>query len=122
MSGVAKATTKVRGNEGSETLLRVGPPKKRAAARLGGQTKSSSMVWHLKAACRGPNQTVFYPPPQLERRLDRRRREARAKEICSECPVQADCLDYAFQIREQHGIWGGLTEKERRLLIAQGEG
>jgi WhiB family redox-sensing transcriptional regulator len=79
-------------------------------------------MWHNKAACRGPQQTVFYPPAQLERRPDRRRREARAKEICAACPVQNECLSYAFEIREQHGIWGGMTEKERRLLMAQGAG
>lgn len=44
-------------------------------------------------------------------------REKRAKEICLECGVRDDCLDYALSIREQHGIWGGLTENERRELI-----
>lgn len=44
-------------------------------------------------------------------------REQRAKEICTECCVRDACLEYALSIREQHGIWGGLTENERRELI-----
>lgn len=44
----------------------------------------------------------------------------RAKEICRTCPVKAPCLDYAIRIREHHGIWGGLSEAERRNLAAAG--
>lgn len=57
-----------------------------------------------------------FPPSQLERRSDKRQREHRAKEICASCPVEKDCRTYAIEIREQHGIWGGMTEGERRLL------
>lgn len=44
-------------------------------------------------------------------------RESRAKRICSECHVRADCLDYAIRIREPHGIWGGLNEAERKQIL-----
>ena len=71
-------------------------------------------IWHTEAACRGPYHAVFFPPSRLERRVDRRRREQRAKEICSQCSVLDQCREYALEIREQHGIWGGLTERERR--------
>ena len=74
--------------------------------------------WQLRAACRGPHATVFFPPPQFERKEDKLRREARAKEICVDCSVKASCLDYAIEIREPHGIWGGLNEAERRQLLA----
>lgn len=76
-------------------------------------------LWQYRAACRGPHSAIFFPPARLERRPDKRRREQRAKEICAECPVRLDCLNYAVRIREQHGIWGGLTEKERRVLLAE---
>jgi WhiB family redox-sensing transcriptional regulator len=36
--------------------------------------------------------------------------------ICNGCAVRTDCLDFAVRVREPHGIWGGLTESERRLL------
>jgi WhiB family redox-sensing transcriptional regulator len=74
--------------------------------------------WQVKAACRGPHATVFFPPPQFERKEDKLRREARAKEICVDCSVKSACLDYAIEIREPHGIWGGLNEAERRQLLA----
>ncbi len=77
------------------------------------------VTWQKGAACRGPNQAIFFPPPRLERRSEKRQREARAKEICMSCPVQASCLSYALSIREQHGIWGGLTENERRESLSR---
>lgn len=74
-------------------------------------------MWQLRAACRGPNHAIFFPPARLERREEKRRREARAKEICEGCSVRVPCRDYALQIREQHGIWGGMTENERRQVM-----
>ena len=74
------------------------------------------VLWQIRAACRGPNQAIFFPPSQMERRSEKRSRERRAKEICGSCPVQLECRNYAIAIREQHGIWGGLTEGERRTV------
>jgi len=73
-------------------------------------------IWQRSASCRGPEAVLFFAPTVPELRTDREAREARAKAICNECPVQVECLDYAVRIRESHGIWGGLNETERRLL------
>ena len=62
---------------------------------------------------------MFFPPPQFERKVDRLERERRAKAICAECAVTGECLEYALTIREPHGIWGGLNEDERRVLLEQ---
>jgi len=76
--------------------------------------------WQLKAACRGPQSTVFFPPSSFERKDEKVDREGRAKEICRTCPVKAPCLEYAVRIREPHGIWGGLNEAERKnMLVAR---
>lgn len=75
-------------------------------------------VWQVRASCRGPQATVFFPPATFERKEDKRQREARAKDICRTCPVKRPCLDYAISIKEPHGIWGGLNESERRALLA----
>lgn len=72
--------------------------------------------WQGKAACRGPQASLFFPPSHFERKDDKEYREGRAKAICANCPVRRACLDYAVRIREPHGIWGGLNEVERKQL------
>ncbi len=62
---------------------------------------------------------VFFPPASFERKSDRLERERRAKAICAECTARPECLDYALQIREPHGVWGGLNESERSQLLQQ---
>ena len=76
-----------------------------------------STDWRRNAECRGPNGAWFYPPSRPERREERARREAKAKTICAMCAVSQQCLEYALETREQHGVWGGLTELERRMMI-----
>ncbi len=79
-------------------------------------------TWQVKAACRGPESALFFPPAWTERRDERGAREARAKAICESCGVRRACLAFAVAIREQHGIWGGLNEAERRHLAATEQG
>ena len=38
----------------------------------------------------------------------------KAKQVCDECPVSADCLEYALETNQDSGIWGGTSEEERR--------
>ncbi len=76
--------------------------------------------WQVRAACRGPQAIVFFPPSYVERKDERVSREREAKEICALCPVREDCLAYALRIREPHGVWGGLNETERRQLLERG--
>ena len=73
-------------------------------------------VWQLRAACRGPDSSLFFPPSHFERKDEKEERETQAKLICRTCPVKRECLDYAIRIREPHGIWGGMNEIERKLL------
>ena len=53
-------------------------------------------TWHLKAACRGPESALFFPPSTPERRDEREAREAHAKHICAQCGVRDDCLEFAI--------------------------
>lgn len=68
--------------------------------------------WRLRAACRGMDPDLFFPS-----RGDRVATE-KAKEICSRCPVRADCLAHALNIAPSfdHGIYGGLTRGERAAI------
>lgn len=71
----------------------------------------------MKAACRGPQAEVFFPPAHFERKEEKLEREHLAKGICDTCPVREPCLKYAIRIKEPHGIWGGLNELERKQLV-----
>lgn len=79
-------------------------------------------VWQVRAACRGPQSAVFFPPSSFERKDEKDARETRAKEICATCPVRKPCLEYAIRIKEPHGIWGGLNEAERKQVLARRAG
>ena len=80
-------------------------------------TDTGALLWQQKAACRGPLGAVFFPPSTSERKREKVARESKAKDICMSCPVLAECRDYAIEIREPHGVWGGLSEQERRALL-----
>lgn len=76
-----------------------------------GKTRRVRFVkgWEARAACKNQKTNIWYP---------RRGKDPRpAKKICASCPVRRDCLSYALKYRENVGIWGGLTARERRRLI-----
>ncbi|MGV9734059.1 WhiB family transcriptional regulator [Rhodococcus aetherivorans] len=68
----------------------------------------------MHAACRSLGDYYFFPPDD-ERDHDRNRRERAAKEICATCPVLAPCRNLAHDTDVPYGVWGGLSESERRL-------
>jgi WhiB family transcriptional regulator, redox-sensing transcriptional regulator len=69
--------------------------------------------WMLYAACIGRTD-LFFAPDDSESRAERRNRESQAKRVCVECLVRGECLAEAMHSDERFGIWGGLTERERR--------
>ena len=85
-------------------------------------TRSLAEVWQDRAACKGPQAVVFFPPTHSERKEEKLAREAKAKAICKNCVVRAECLEYAIAIREPHGIWGGLNETERKQVVERRAG
>ncbi len=64
--------------------------------------------WQDQANCLGVDPDLFFP----ERGASTRE----AKEVCRGCVVKQDCLDFALTNGEKFGIWGGLSERERRKL------
>ena len=80
-------------------------------------TTSWEYGWQWRAACRGEDPALFFAPNHFEPKEERQARERKAKAICAACPVRIDCLEYAVRIREPHGVWGGLNELERRILV-----
>ncbi len=71
--------------------------------------------WQMHGSCRGVDSSVFFHPDG-ERGRARAQREARAKEMCRECPVLRQCRSHALAVNEPYGIWGGLSETERDAL------
>lgn len=67
--------------------------------------------WHDAANCLGVDPDLFFP----ERGASTRE----AKEVCRGCEVRLDCLEFALQNGEKFGIWGGLSERERRRIRRQ---
>lgn len=74
------------------------------------------------ALCRAHDARLWWPRDATER--DGRRgdvdliRESEAKTICARCPVRIECGTWAIEHNE-HGIWGGLTDEQRRQIRAQ---
>ncbi len=64
--------------------------------------------WQERALCAQTDPEAFFPEKGGSTR--------EAKKICSQCPVRAECLEYALANDERFGIWGGLSERERRRL------
>jgi WhiB family redox-sensing transcriptional regulator len=64
--------------------------------------------WQDRARCRDYDPEVFFPEKGGSSR--------EAKRICAECPVRIECLNYALRRDERYGVWGGMSERERRRL------
>jgi len=67
-------------------------------------------AWMAWAYCRGADPGVFFPHDGVGVEV--------AARICVGCPVRDPCLEYALAIRIEDGVWGGLSERARRRLMA----
>lgn len=68
--------------------------------------------WQDRAACQGLDVELFFPLGTTGPALDQANQ---AKAVCTGCPVSPQCLEWALATH-QDGIWGGLTDDERRTL------
>lgn len=69
------------------------------------------LEWQQSGACRGiADADKFFP---MKGALAASRA---AKQVCRECPVVRVCLEYALDMKERHGVWGGLSSAERDAL------
>jgi len=64
--------------------------------------------WRTEAACRDSDVEIFFPATEEG--------AGPAKAVCATCPVRSACLEWALATRQQEGVWGGLSESERRRL------
>lgn len=69
------------------------------------------MPWQNFAECRKEDPELFFPigttgPAMLQ--------IEEAKQVCRRCQVREECLDWAVDMKQDHGVWGGMSEDERR--------
>ena len=82
----------------------LGVPGVRRAER----TEDEQLAWQSDSLCAQTDPEAFFPEKGGSTR--------EAKKICGQCEVRTQCLEYALQNDERFGIWGGLSERERRKL------
>jgi WhiB family transcriptional regulator, redox-sensing transcriptional regulator len=83
--------------------LHLGVPGVRRAVE-----EDDPLAWQADALCAQTDPEAFFPEKGGSTRD--------AKKICASCEVRAECLEYALKNDERFGIWGGLSERERRKL------
>ncbi len=69
---------------------------------------AEDLSWQERALCAQTDPEAFFPEKGGSTR--------EAKKVCLSCEVQSECLEYALLHDERFGIWGGLSERERRRL------
>ena len=69
--------------------------------------------WRSRGACLSADPDLFFP---ISPGGASQRQEKRAKAVCATCPVKAECLAFAVETRQVHGVWGGLGEEELARL------
>lgn len=69
---------------------------------------TGDLEWEAQAKCRTADPEALFVEGAAQNR---------AKALCSGCPVRTECLAHALDNRIEHGIWGGMTERERRSLL-----
>mgnify|MGYP006267082215 FL=1 len=77
---------------------------------------NADYTWRVNATCRDTDPELFFPVGTTGQAL---LQIAKAKGVCCECPVKIECLDFAMETNQDTGIWGGLSEEERRGLRRQ---
>ena len=90
----------------SGEISSLGPAAQNAPARI-------EDGWRSHAACRREDPELFFPIGSAGPALAQ---IVAAKAICARCPVRKACLRFALGTGQDYGIWGGLTENERRSL------
>lgn len=78
------------------------------------QGASAESDWRHKASCKDhPDPDIFFPIGNTGPALDQI--EA-AKKVCGTCGVREECLEWALSTRQDSGVWGGLSEDERKAI------
>jgi WhiB family transcriptional regulator, redox-sensing transcriptional regulator len=102
---ISDTLTLVGATGGAESLPTVGLLEEPYASP---EEEAGEQDWQERALCAQTDPEAFFPEKGGSTR--------EAKRICGGCEVRAECLEYALANDERFGIWGGLSERERRRL------
>jgi WhiB family redox-sensing transcriptional regulator len=69
--------------------------------------------WRDRALCRDTDPELFFPVGTTGSALVQ---IERAKQVCFECTARGECLDFALSTNQDSGVWGGMSEEERRVI------
>ena len=72
--------------------------------------------WRDRALCRDTDPELFFPVGTTGTALTQ---IDRAKQVCGECTARDECLEFSLTTNQDSGIWGGLSEEERRVIRRQ---
>jgi len=86
-------------------------PAVTALRELAPLLNAAEVQWQDRALCSQTDPEAFFPEKGGSTR--------EAKRVCRSCEVRAECLEYALEHDERFGIWGGMSERERRRLKRQ---
>ena len=120
---MAKAVTAARQPDAAQSgagSFSVGPLRARTMITFSATAALDRVYlpdWRDDAACLKVDPDLFFPDGDIR---SARAQVKRAKLICRSCPVTAACLNWALASGQEAGIWGGLTEDERRRLHHRG--
>lgn len=73
--------------------------------------------WRNFSACRDVDPERFFPIGSTGPAIAQ---VEQAKAVCRRCPVVDECLSWALEAGEDHGVWGGMSEEERRAVKRRG--
>lgn len=76
----------------------------------------SNVDWRYRGACRDEDPELFFPVGRSES-AHAMQQTAEAKAVCRRCPVQTECRAWALSARPEYGVFGGLSEDERRAML-----
>lgn len=92
-------------------VVQMAPEPESEVRRLDFMTSREGLEWQDDALCTQTDPEAFFPEMGGSTRD--------GKKVCAQCQVRADCLDYALATNQRFGIWGGLSERERRSRSAR---
>lgn len=81
-------------------------------AQAGASSARADRHWRERSACQSVDPDLFFPVSASGSSLEQ---VEKAKAVCATCRVRRECLAFALATRQAHGVWGGMSEQERRL-------